>query len=206
MRADPWATFAWTIRATWHELAPIIGVSVAWSLTGVPLVVALATGETWLALLASLPTWIATTALFGVLADVANGGAVRRPESERFDPALGALAWAWAGLAASLAGMGSYGVLAGCALGAIGVLVLPLAFAYGAIRGRRGLAALRGGTVLAIIQPGMAISLAGTLCLAAFACVASAGTLLLVAPGLVGLLACRAVVVMLTEVETDPEM
>ena len=40
-RVDAWATFTWTVRATWHELLPIIGVSVAWALAGLPLVVAL---------------------------------------------------------------------------------------------------------------------------------------------------------------------
>jgi hypothetical protein len=196
-RHDPWATFVWTLRATWHEIVPIIAVSVAWGLSAIPFLVGLASGEGWLAGLAALPLLIATTALFGTLAEVATGGAVRRPGIDRADPALGAAAWAWTLLVAGLIGLGPYGVVAGSALGAIGVLVLPLAFAYGAIRRRRGLAALRAGSVISMLHPGLALTIASVLCLAAFACIASGGTLLVLAPGFIALLACRAVVVLL---------
>jgi len=198
---DAWSTFTWTLRATWHELAPIIGVSLAWSLAGVPLVIALTTGEVWLALFASLPLCIATTALVGTLAGVAMGGGVSRPARHGFDPALGAVTWAWVTSTAGLIGVGSSGVLAASAMGAMGVLVLPLAFAYGTVRGRRGLAAVRAGGIIAVLHPGLALTLASVLCLAAFACIASAGTMLLVAPAFVALMACRAVVVLLEDGE-----
>ncbi|MET0772357.1 MAG: hypothetical protein ABWZ82_04675 [Candidatus Limnocylindrales bacterium] len=200
-RIDAWATFAWTVRAAWHELVAVIGVSVAWAFAGMPLVIALGSGEPWLAAIAALPLCIATTALFGTLADVATGGAVRRPGRDRWDPTLGALAWAWVVVVAGAVGMGPSGVLAASLAGALGILVLPLAFAYGAVRGRRGVVALRAAMIIAILHPGLALTFAGVACLAAFACVASAGVLLVVAPAFVALMACRAVVVLLAEDE-----
>ena len=134
---------------------------------------------------------------------VATGGPVRRPGYDRWDPTLGALAWAWALVVASTIGLGPSGVLAASVAGALGMLVLPLAFAYGAVRGRRGVAALRAATIIAILHPGLALTLAGVACLAAFACVASAGVLLVVAPAFVALMACRAIVVLLVDEEHD---
>jgi hypothetical protein len=181
----------------------IIGVSVGWALAGVPLVVALGRGERWLAALAALPPCIATTALFATLADIAKGGGVRRPARDRWDSTLGAIGWAWTLVVAGSMSLGPTGVLFASVVGALGALVLPLAFAYGAVRERHGVVALRGATIVAILHPGLALTLASGACLAAFACVASAGALLVVAPAFVALMACRAVVVVLADQDMD---
>jgi hypothetical protein len=70
---------------------------------------------------------------------------------------------------------------------------MPLAFAYGAVRGRPGGAALRGGLVLAILRPDLAITQSAMAVLAGFAVIASAGALILCMPALVIVFACMAV-------------
>lgn len=201
---DPWSTFVWTCRATWHELAPVIGVSLAWLLSGLPLAVAVAAGEPWLAGLTVLPLLIGLTGLCGSLAGVSRGGGVRAPWRASFDPSLAGLAWLWLLTVAWVAGVGPAGVVAGSVLGALAVAVLPLAFAYGAVRERRGAAALRGGVIIAVLQPGLALTVGAGLCLAAFALVATAGTLLVVAPALVLLMACRAAALLVEATNEDP--
>ena len=63
-------------------------------------------------------------------------------------------------------------------------LVLPSAFAYGAVRERHGLRALRGGLILVAMRPGWALTLAALGCLGGFAVAASGGVLLPVVPPL----------------------
>jgi hypothetical protein len=185
--------FVWAVRALWRELAPVIGVSLVWLLWWVPIVAAVMSGESWLTALTLLPGLIGTTGLFGSLAEVSRGGAVRLPWRGRIDALLAAGAWLWLLGAAWVAGSGPAGVVVASALGAVGVLVLPLAFAYATVRDRHGLTAIRAGAVIAILRPGLAITIAASLCLAAFACIATAGTLLVMAPALVALMACRAI-------------
>jgi hypothetical protein len=190
----------WACRTTWHELARVIAISLAWVLSGVPLAVGLAVGEPWLAALAALPLMIGTTGLFGSLAEASRGGTVCLTGPDRFDVPLAGIAWVCALAISWGIGLGPVGVLGSSILGALGVLALPLALAYSAVRQRKGLTALRGAVIVGILQPGLALTLAGGLCLAAFACVASAGTLLVVAPPLLALMACRAV-----RLVVDPE-
>jgi hypothetical protein len=190
---DPWAVFVWACRATWHELGRVIAVSLVWLLSGVPFTVSLVAGEAWLIALAALPVLIGTTGLFGSLAESTRGGSVRVPGPDRFDVSLAGLAWVWLLAIAWGLGGGPVGVVASSILGAFGVLALPLALAYSAVTHRQGPTALRGAVIVGILQPGLTVTLAGGTCLAAFACVASAGTLLVVAPALVVLMACRTV-------------
>ena len=74
-------------------------------------------------------------------------------------------------------------------VGAVGAataaLVLPPAFAYGAIRHSSGLAALRGAVLLCMARPATGLSLLALHVLAGFAVIASGGVLLVVVqPGL----------------------
>ncbi|MBX3030416.1 MAG: hypothetical protein KF809_09670 [Chloroflexi bacterium] len=170
-----------------------MGLSLVWVLSGLPLAASLATGEGWLAALAGLPLLIGTTGMFGSFARVADGEPVRMPGRDGFDVSLAGIAWLWVLAIIWIVGAGATGVVAASILGALGVLVLPLAFGYSAIRRRRGSAAVRAAVVLGILKPGLAVTLAGASCLAAFACIASAGTLLVVGPPLAMLMACRAI-------------
>lgn len=190
---DPWATFVWACHATWRELAPLVALSLGWLASAVPLATAWLTGEDWLVSLAVLPLLLGTTGFVGGLAPVAEGGSVRLPGRHAFDPLLAAVAWVWCLAVGWALDGGAVGMLVASTLGALAALVLPLAFAYGAVRARRGLGALRGGMAIAVTCPTLALTLAAGACLAAFACVATAGALLVVAPALITVAACRGV-------------
>jgi hypothetical protein len=190
---DLWSQLLWACRAAWRELPGILLVSVAWSLALVPSMLALAAGAPELALLAALPLLIATTGLFGSLAIGAAGGSVRLPHWDAFDPGLGLAGWGCGLVVIWSSSAGAVGLLIASVVGALAVLVLPVAAAYGAVRGCRGETALRGGMVIAAVRPSLALSVTAGACLAAFACVASAGTLVVVAPAFVALVACRTV-------------
>lgn len=188
-----WPAFLWAARTTWRELVGVIVVSVGWAVAGVPLVVALAGGQPVVIALGSLPLAIATTGLFGSLGLAAAGGPVRVPRSGAFDLTLGLACWVWLVSVVVALGLGALGLVVASILGALGALVLPLALSYGAVRGRHGIGALRGGLLIAVVRPGLALALAGLAFLAAFACVATAGSLVVVAPALVALTGCRTV-------------
>jgi hypothetical protein len=191
---DQWSEFVWACKATWRELPAIVAVSLAWVLAAVPLMVAAAIDvEPALTALAGLPLALATTATVGALAHASEGGSVRLDLRASSDPTLGLLLWAWAAAVTWFVGQGSIGLVVASILGASGGLVLPLALCYGAVRDRRGLAALRGGAIIAVLRPGAALTISCGLCLAAFVCIATIGALVVVAPGLVGMAACRMV-------------
>jgi hypothetical protein len=95
--------------------------------------------------------------------------------------------------------------VAGFALAATAILMGPLVLAYGAVRGRRGLAAIRGGALLAILRPDLALSIAGLAVVAAFLIVISAGALGLFLPALVAIFMCLAARAELQRRGVDPE-
>jgi hypothetical protein len=171
----------------------VVGVSIAWALSALPVIMA------WIGFLAvpwilvSLPFLVATTAMFNVAAAVADGTPVSRRALARIDPGLALLAWCLGLAIAFLLTQGDGGAVAASIIGAIGALTIPLALAYGAVRDRRGVAAMRGGLVLAILRPDLAITLSAMAVLAGFAVVVSAGALVLCAPALVVIFACTAV-------------
>ena len=186
-------TFVAACRATWAAAPILVAVSGCWALTTVPVVIAWigALPVPWI--LVSLPFLVATTAMFGVSAAVADGSPVGRHVLSRTDPGLALVAWCLGLAIEFLLTVGDAGVVAASAIGAVGTLTMPLAFAYGAVRDRRGSAALRGGLVLAILRPDLAITLSAMAVLAGFAVIASAGALVLCMPALVMVFACMAV-------------
>jgi hypothetical protein len=191
---DQWSEFVWACRVTWRELPAIVAVSLIWMLAAIPLLVAAgADVEPVLTSLAGLPLALATTAMVGSLAQAADGGSVRLRLRASSDLTLGLFVWTWAAATIWLAGQGAIGMVAASVLGASGGLVLPLAMCYGAVRKRRGFAAFRGGAIIAVVRPDVALTISGGMCLAAIVCVASAGALVVVAPALVGVTACRMV-------------
>jgi hypothetical protein len=199
---DPGRTFLWACRTTWRELPAIVGLSLVWLLAATPLLVAALVGQPVLLALAGLPLAIVTTAVVVALSSATAGGPVRIAIRGSSDVTLGLICWASVVAVGWLGDQGPLGLAAGSGLGALAALVLPLALCYGAVRGRRGLAALRGGAIIATLRPGLALTIAGGLCLAAFACVASAGALTVVVPAMVGLVGCRVVRVALDDDET----
>jgi hypothetical protein len=171
----------------------VVAASGSWALATLPVVMAWigALPVPWI--LVSLPFLVATTAMFGVSAAVADGTPFGWRVLAKIDPGLALMAWCLGLAIEFLLTLGDIGVVAASLIGAVGALTMPLALAYGAVRNRRGSAALRGGLVLAILRPDLAITLSAMAILAAFAVVVSAGALVLCVPALVIIFACMAV-------------
>jgi hypothetical protein len=168
----------------WHELPRTLAAGLLVALTAVPLVVAATAGAPgWIVALTPVPLALALTGLARFAAVVARGDAARLALLRRVDPVLAAVTAAGVALCAALFtvdGLRTAGAAGAAAL----LLVLPSAFAYGAVRDRSGLQALRGGLILAALRPGWALTLAALGCLGGFAVAASGGVLLPVVPAL----------------------
>jgi hypothetical protein len=186
-------SFAAACRATWAGAPVVVGVSVVWVLAAVPVLVAGVAGLPVPLVALTLPFLVVTTGVVRVLAAVASERPVNWRQLASIDPVLALTAWGIAIAIERLLAMGDVDVVVACALGALGMLVMPLAFAYGATRDRRGIAAVRGGLVLAIVHPDLALTVAAMAVLAAFAVVVSAGALALCVPALVAVYACKGV-------------
>jgi hypothetical protein len=181
-------TLPWLIRhtaaAVWHELPVALVGGLALLLSALPLAVLSAvTAPMWMLCLATLPVAIALTGLAAFGATVAAGERATVRSLTHIDPVLAcALA-----VAADLVGLGLTGGGAAMIAGAVGAaavaVVAPAALAYGAVRGRRGLAALRGGAILVAFRPSWALTTLAFAVLGGFAVAASAGVLLLIVPG-----------------------
>ncbi len=174
-------TFVAACQASWAAAPVVVVTSVVWTLAALPLVAAQ---------IVALPM---TTGVFRVWAAIANGDPIRWRQLTTIDPGLALVVWCLALAIRLLLTVGDVGVLAASTVGAVSVLVIPLAFAYGAVRDRNGRAAVRGGLVLATLRPDLAVTLGAMVVLAGFAIVVSAGALVLCVPALVAVFACRAV-------------
>ncbi|MBO3749615.1 hypothetical protein J5X84_26350 [Streptosporangiaceae bacterium NEAU-GS5] len=154
----------------WRELPRCLVAGLIMVGTAVPLAVALATAAPYAIVAgATVPPALALTGLARFAAAVARGDGPDLALLRRIDPVLALLI---AG-GASVIGFG----VAGAVIGAGLLLLAPYALAYGAIRGRRGLAALRGAAILVAYRPSWALTLAALGCLGGFAVAASAGVL-----------------------------
>ncbi|MCY1138119.1 hypothetical protein OWR29_08935 [Actinoplanes sp. Pm04-4] len=176
--------------AFWHELPRTLVAGALTLLSSAPLATALLSGAPrWLAAVTVLPLMLALTSVAAFAAGVADG---QRGRLGRPDPVL-ALLLSVAGPAL----LTPWGVLPAAAV----VIVGPFALAYGAVRGRRGLTAVRGGAILAAYRPSWALTLTGLTVLTGFAAVASAGVLALVAAPLLLTVAARQTTNLLTEID-----
>ncbi|WP_353807783.1 hypothetical protein [Agromyces sp. SYSU T00194] len=166
---------------TWSELPAACLAAAIVAAAWVPLVVAVATGATALVPATVALAAVGASAMSSVAGSMARGEPLRVRMLRRIDPVWVAVATI---VGATMFGVAVAGGAAGqvfaAVLGAIAGLVLPLAAAYGGLRERRGLSALRGGAVIALVRPSAALCVLAVGVLAAFAVVASAGVLVLV--------------------------
>ena len=193
-RTDPLhGIFVAACRATWAGAPLALAASIVSALALLPVgvTVVAAVPVPWVVL--TLPCLVAITGAYRVWADLAVNGTTSWRELARVDPILALITWCLWIVIALLVGSSDPGVVAACVVGAVGALVLPLTFAYGAVRDRHGIAAVRGGLVLAARRPDLAVTLAAMTVIAGFAVVVSAGSLVLCAPALVAVFSCLAV-------------
>ena len=186
-------SFIAAARTALGQPGAVVGASVAWVASAAPMAAAFVAGRPELVVLAVLPVLLVATGVHRALAALVADGPVAWRELPSVDPVLAAATWAGVLAVVVLLGAGDAGVLAASLIGAAWVLVVPLALAYGAVRDRRGLAALRGGAILALVRPDLALTAAGLMVLAAFAVVATAGALAVCLPAFVALFTTRAV-------------
>ncbi|GIH21778.1 hypothetical protein Aph01nite_00880 [Acrocarpospora phusangensis] len=182
MAAPPVSTLPWLVRrgalGFWHELPRSLVAGLAGLAAAVPLAAAMISGAPdWMIAAATVPPALALTGLARFAAAAARGEGPRLAMLREFDPVLAVLlaagvSLAWLGLAS-----GGAAALAATLGGAGLLLVFPYALAYGALRGRQGLAALRGGLILVAFRPSWAVTLVALGWLGGFAVAASAGVL-----------------------------
>jgi hypothetical protein len=180
--ALPWLAKR-AVLVFWHELPRCVAAGAFGFAAAAPLVVAIvAAAPDWILAAATVPPALALTGLARFAAALARGDGPRLAMLRQIDPALALLL---AG-GVSLAGLGlaSGGAAALAAtVGAAGLLlVFPYALVYGALRGRYGLRALRGGAILVAFRPSWAFTLVALGWLGGFAVAASAGVLAAVVP------------------------
>jgi hypothetical protein len=185
--------------ALWHELPRAILAGGAVLAVTVPFVVAVvAAAPAFVTALTLVPPALALTALAHVAVAVARG---EKRARRAVDPVLGLLLAGGTALIGLGLASGGGAALAGT-IGAAGLLlVLPYALTYGAIRGRRGLQALRGGAILVAYRPMWALTLVGMGVLGAFAAVATAGVLAPVIPPLLLTIAATHAGALLAEID-----
>jgi hypothetical protein len=148
-----------------------------------------------------VPPALALTGLARFATAVARGDAARLGSLRQLDPVLAAVAAGGVALCGALSTMDGAAAVAGLTGAAGLLLVLPSAFAYGAVRDRRGLAALRGGLILAAMRPAWALTLAALGCLGGFAAAASGGVLAPLVPPLLLTLAANQTTALLDRVD-----
>jgi hypothetical protein len=197
------ATLPWLVKrgalALWHELPrSFVGGALVLA-AAVPFGAATVTGAPgWLIATTTMPVALALTGLAQVTAAAVRG---ERARILRLDPALAVFI---AG-ASSLAGLGLTAGGPAAVLGAAGaaalLLIVPLALAYGAVRGRSGLAAVRGGVILAAFRPSWALTLLALSVIGGFAIAASVGVLGLVVLPLLLAIAGSLVTAMLEDID-----
>lgn len=168
-----------------HELPAVLVASLITAASWMPLaLVVLARAGAFLPF-ALLVAALGCSGLVRAVAPVADGGRVRWRGFLRVDAiwvALSVIVGTLVCVAAVAPRAPLIAVAAVVAAG--GAIVLPLAAAYGAVRDRHGLAALRGAGIIAVVRPSAALCVAAIGVVGAFGVVASAGVLVLVLPAL----------------------
>lgn len=180
------------LPAWWRELAPLVGIGAIVAGSAAPAALAAVTGAPlWFVAVAAAPAALALAGLAHVGAAVASGERARVRQLVRADVVLALLALTTAASALWLCTLAEPLRIAGYAAAAVWLAIIPRALSYGAVRDRRGLGALRGGAILAAYRPGATLTLLGLGVLGGFAVVASLGTLALVVPALLAIIAAR---------------
>ena len=189
----------------WHELPRSIVAGLVVLVAAVPLGASFAgSAPGWIRAVATVPLALALTGLARFAAAVARGDGPQLRLLVAADPVLALLlagvgCLAWAGIAA-----GGAAAVAGTVGAAVLLVVFPYTLTYGALRGRRGLQALRGGAILVAYRPSWALTLVGVEFLGGFAIVASAGVLAVVVLPLLLTVAAAQTIGLLEEIDAHP--
>jgi hypothetical protein len=190
-----------TAVLTWLELPRVAAVGAIWIVLALPVVTGLLGVPWYLVALGALPSCLYATGLVRFAAILSRGERPRIRDAFRFDPLLGLTIGIGIFAASSLVAGGRSFVVPGVLLAAALVMVVPFALAYGAVRGRTGFSAWRGGMILVGFRPATALTLLALNCIAAFVVIASLGVLGVVVPCYLFVFACAIIAGLLDDID-----
>ncbi len=186
---------------TWLELPRVVALGLLSIAAAVPLVASVVFAPLWMSGLASLPLALLATGLARFAAVLARRQKPTLRDGLRFDPVL-ALSLSALGTAAALAiAAGGPVAIGGCVVAAAALVVAPYTLAYGAVRGRRGLSAWRGGGILVAFRPGGALTVLSLTLIGGFAVAATVGALAVIVPCIVTVFTCVLVAQLLATID-----
>ncbi|HEY4225702.1 MAG TPA: hypothetical protein VGM70_07800 [Pseudolysinimonas sp.] len=190
-----------TAVLTWHELPRVVVVGLIWLALSLPVLTGLIAVPWPLVALGALPGCLYATGLARFAAILSRGERPRVRDAFRVDVLLGCTLELGVIASAALVAGGRALIIPGVLLAAALLLVVPFVLGYGAVRGRAGLSAWRGGLILVAYRPGTALTLLALNCLAGFAVIATLGTLGAVLPCLLSVFACAIIAGQLAEID-----
>jgi hypothetical protein len=166
-----------TAVLTWLELPRVVVVGLVWIALALPVLTGFF-GAPWpLVALAALPSCLYATGLVRFASILSRGERPVIRDAFRVDVVLGLSIDVGVFATSALLAGGKALIIPGVLLAALLLLVVPVALAYGAVRGRTGLSAWRGGLILVAYRPGTALTLLALNCIAGFIVIASLGAL-----------------------------
>ena len=166
-----------TAVLTWLELPRVVVVGLVWIALALPVLTGFF-GTPWaLVALGALPSSLYSTGLVRFATILSRGDRPTLRDAFRLDVVLGLTIEIGVFAASALLAGGRALIIPGVLLSALLLLVVPFALAYGAVRGRTGFAAWRGGFILVAYRPGTALTLLALNCIAGFIVIASLGAL-----------------------------
>jgi hypothetical protein len=182
-----------TAILTWLELPRVVVVGIIWIVLVLPLVTGFFGVPWYLVALGALPSCLYATGLVRFATILSRGGRPAIRDTFRLDILLGLTIGVAVFAASALLAGGRALIVPGVLLTALLVLVVPFTLAYGAVRGRTGFSAWRGGLILVAYRPGTALTLLSLNCVAAFVVIASLGALGVFVPCYLFVFACAIV-------------
>ena len=186
---------------TWLELPRVVAVGVLWIVLALPVVTGLLGVPWFLVALGALPSCLYATGIARFAASISRGERPSVREAFRWDVVLGVTMEAGVFAAAALLAGGRALIIPGALLSALLLLVVPFALSYGAVRGRQGFAAWRGGLILVAYRPGTALTVLALNCIGAFVVVASLGVFGVFVPCCLFVFSCAIVAGQLDEID-----
>ena len=190
-----------TVVLTWLELPRVVVVGVMWIALASPLLTGFFGAPWYLVALGALPSCLYATGLVRFANILSRGERPVVRDAFKFDPVLGLSIEVAVFATSALLSGGRALIIPAVLLAALLLMVVPFALAYGAVRGRTGLSAWRGGLILVAYRPGAAVTLLALNCIAGFIVIASLGALGVFIPCYLFVFACAIVTGQLDEID-----
>jgi hypothetical protein len=186
---------------TWLELPRVVVVGLAWILLALPILTGLLGVPWYLVALAALPSCLYATGLVRFAAIISRGERPTIRDAFRIDPLLGLTIELGVFASTALLADGRALIIPGVLLTALLLFIVPFALSYGAVRGRTGFSAWRGGLILVAYRPGTALTVLALNCISGFVVVATLGVLGVFVPCFMLVFTCALVGTQLDDID-----